>query len=83
MALQYTLAGAYEENGQIHQALEMLEQVVKIEEITLSEDHHSRLVSQNAFASAYQENGLIQQAVKLLEQVVKIPEITLSEDHPG
>ncbi len=46
-----------------------LERLAKIAEVTLSEDHPSRLASQYALAGAYQANGQIRQAVKILERL--------------
>jgi len=68
--------------GRFEQVIELLEQVVKIRETTLVEDHRDRLTSQHELGSAYLSNGQIKQAVELLEQVVKIKDITLTEDHP-
>ncbi|KAM0145413.1 hypothetical protein ACHAPG_011617, partial [Botrytis cinerea] len=79
---QHELARTYQANGQIKEAVALLEQVVKIEEITLAEDHPDRLASQHELARTYQANGQIKEAVALLEQVVKIEETTLAEDHP-
>jgi hypothetical protein len=69
--------------GKVKDAVSLLEQVVKIREQTLAEDHPSRLASQHALARAYQANGQVKEAVSLLEQVVKIWEQTLAEDHPS
>ena len=49
-ASQHELASAYEANGQIKEAVELLEHVVKVKE-KLAEDHPSRLVSQDLLAS--------------------------------
>ena len=70
-------------HGKIREAVSLLEQVVKIGEQTLAEDHPSRLASQHALARAYRANGQVREAVSLLEQVVKIREQTLAEDHPS
>src|SRR5436309_126089 len=59
---QHELAGAYQANGQIKQAVELLEYVVKIRERVLAEDHLSRLASQHELARAYQADGQIKQA---------------------
>ncbi len=69
--------------GQAKYAVQLLEQVVKIREITLNEDHPDRLASQHSLARAYQANDQLRLAVQLLEQVVKIQETTLNEDHPS
>ena len=68
--------------GKCKEAVSLLEQVVKIREQTVAEDHPSRLNSQRELAGAYRENGKPRQAVSVLEQVVKIREQTLAEDHP-
>ncbi|MCJ1425649.1 hypothetical protein MMC29_003549, partial [Sticta canariensis] len=81
LASQHALAGAYQANGQVGDAVELLEHVVKIEE-KLAEDHPSRLASQHGLAGAYQANGQVGDAVKLLEHVVKIQE-KLAESHPS
>ena len=80
LASQHELASAYTANGQIDQAVTLLEHVVNIKGM-LAEDHPSRLVSQHELASAYEANGQIDEAVILLEHVVRIRE-KLAEDHP-
>ena len=69
--------------GKIKEAVSLLEQVVKIGEQTLAEDHPDRLASQHALARAYRANRQVREAVSLLEQVVKIQEQTLAEGHPS
>ncbi|MCJ1449247.1 MAG: hypothetical protein MMC23_009767 [Stictis urceolatum] len=64
-------------------AVELLEQVVRIQEMTLTENHPNRLASQHELARAYQANGQIKKVVELLEQVVRIEETTLTENHPS
>ncbi|KAL1912582.1 hypothetical protein Sste5344_001600 [Sporothrix stenoceras] len=80
LASQHELAGAYHANGQIQEAVDLLEHVVKVKE-KLAEDHPDRLTSQHALAWAYHANGQIPKAVDLLEHVVKVRE-KLAEDHP-
>jgi thioredoxin-like negative regulator of GroEL len=67
----------------VTEAVELLEQVVRIEETTLAEDHPCRLASQHALARAYQGNGQVTEAVELLEQVVKIKRSKLYKGHPS
>ncbi|KAL2044651.1 hypothetical protein N7G274_002425 [Stereocaulon virgatum] len=81
LASQHALAGAYEANGQVDEAVTLLEHVVKVQE-KLAEDHPSRLASQHALAGAYRANGQVDEAVTLLEHVVKVQE-KLAEDHPS
>ncbi|KAL8942228.1 MAG: hypothetical protein Q9211_001495, partial [Gyalolechia sp. 1 TL-2023] len=82
LASQHVLAGAYEADGQVKEAVKLLEHVVAIEK-ELKEDNPSRLASQHALAIAYKEDGQVKEAVKLLEHVVAIREKVLKEDHPS
>ena len=68
--------------GKTSKAVQLQEQVVKIQEQIRGEDHPDRLTSQYELAGAYQANGQVEDAVQLLEHVVKIEEQTLAEDHP-
>ncbi|KAF2968835.1 hypothetical protein GQX73_g4720 [Xylaria multiplex] len=81
LASQHVLAIAYQSNGQVPEAVELLEHVVSIRK-TLAEDHPSRLASQYALAAAYQANGQVPEAVELLEHVISIRK-TLAENHPS
>ncbi|PVH91900.1 hypothetical protein DM02DRAFT_702546, partial [Periconia macrospinosa] len=56
---QHELAGAYQANGQVKEAVKLLEGVVAIRTEVLAEDHPSRLASQHALAIAYQANGQV------------------------
>ncbi len=80
LALQRALALAYQANGQVEEAVQLLEHVVQVEE-KLADDHPSRLASQHALADAYQANGQIEEAVQLLEHVVQVQK-KLADDHP-
>ena len=80
LTAQHELAIAYQANGQVDEAIKLLEHVVKVEE-KLAEDYPDRLASQHELAIAYQANGQVGEAVKLLEHVVKVRE-KLSDDHP-
>jgi Tetratricopeptide repeat len=71
------------DHGKIKEAVALLEEVVKIKEQSLAEDHPSRLASQRALAGAYKTNGQVKEAVALLEEVMKIQEQSLAEDHPS
>jgi tetratricopeptide (TPR) repeat protein len=78
---KYPLGIAYQDNGQTTQAVEPLENVVRVEE-KLAEDYPDRLASQHVLASVYWSNGQITEAVATLEHVVKVQE-KLAEDHPS
>ncbi|EXL66951.1 hypothetical protein FOPG_16902 [Fusarium oxysporum f. sp. conglutinans race 2 54008] len=78
LASQHTLAMAYEANGQIKKAVELLEH-----QTILTENHPDRLVSQHELAMAYEANGQIKEAVELLEHVVAIGQTTWAENHPN
>jgi hypothetical protein len=51
----HALAGAYEANGQVKEAVVLLEQVVKIRETTLADDHPDWLVSERALSYFLQQ----------------------------
>jgi tetratricopeptide (TPR) repeat protein len=70
------------DHGKVKEAIPLMEQLVKIREQSLAEDHPDRLTSQHALAIAYRANGQVKEAVALLEKVVKIQEQSLAEDHP-
>jgi hypothetical protein len=82
LASQGVLASAYQANGQVKQAVALLEHVVIVQEASLAEDHPVRLASQHALAGAYRANGQVKQAVALLEHVVEAAQNVLTEDHP-
>ena len=54
---QHNLTGAYQADGQVKKAVELLEYVVTIRETTLAEDHPDRLGSQQDLTWAYQADG--------------------------
>jgi tetratricopeptide (TPR) repeat protein len=82
LASQHTLAEAYEANGKVQSAVELLEHIVAIRERVLAEDHPNRLASQHELARAYQANGQVKEAIQLLQHIVVIQERVLAEDHP-
>ncbi|GKU08156.1 unnamed protein product, partial [Fusarium langsethiae] len=69
-------------DGQIKEAVELLEHVVTIRETTLAENHPDRLASQHALAGAYRANGQMKEALELLKHVVAVEETMLAENHP-
>ncbi|KAE8334208.1 hypothetical protein BDV24DRAFT_156994 [Aspergillus arachidicola] len=80
---QHILGGAYRANGQIKQAVELLEHVVAVKESALAEEHPDRLASQHTLGGAYRANRQIKQAMELLENVVAVKERVLAEERPS
>jgi thioredoxin-like negative regulator of GroEL len=83
LASQHELAGAYEANGQVEEAVTLLEQVVKIRGTIQAEMHPDRLASQYELARAYGVNGQVKEAIALLEYVVKIDRLKFHKGHPS
>ena len=81
LGLEYTLAVVYNRDRQSPKAIELLEHVVRVED--LKETHPNRLASQQELAIAYRENEQVKDAIELLEQVVNIQETNLTENHPA
>jgi tetratricopeptide (TPR) repeat protein len=81
LRLEYTLAVVYNRDRQSSKAVELLEHVVRVQD--LEETHPHRLASQHELAIAYRENGQVEDAIKLLEHVVNIQETSLTENHPS
>ncbi|KAF5701635.1 ankyrin protein 3 [Fusarium globosum] len=81
LSSQHELASAYLSNGQIEEAIELLENVIAIRRI-LAENDNSRLASQHVLAVAYRKKGLIKEAVELLEHVVAAAQAGLAENDP-
>lgn len=69
------------QDGRHKEAYTVVEQVAKIRETTLAQEHPDRLASQGLLATAYQANGQIKKAVMLHEGIVKIQKETLAQDH--
>jgi len=78
---QHVLAMTYRANGQVKEAVHLLEHVVAVHKHALAEDHPHRLASQHELASAYRVDGQVDKAVRLLEHVVAIRKSVLVEDH--
>ncbi|PSN58876.1 hypothetical protein BS50DRAFT_641408 [Corynespora cassiicola Philippines] len=70
---EHVLAIAYQADGQVKKAVDLLEKIVETQEV-LAKEHPSRLASQHALAMAYRIDGQIKKAVDLLEKIVGIRE---------
>jgi hypothetical protein len=79
---QHGLAMAYQSNGQIKEAVSLLEAVVKFSEQTQGEDHPDRLTSQHVLATMFWDLGQHATALQLMEHVVEVRKKVLDEDHP-
>ncbi|KAJ4286553.1 hypothetical protein N0V90_013253 [Kalmusia sp. IMI 367209] len=82
LTAQHVLGVFYEANGQIKEAVTILEHVVRVSNASLAETHPDRLASQQALSVSYEANGQIKEAIAMLEHVVKVEETTLAETHP-
>ena len=71
LASQHALASAYERDGQVKKAIELLEYVVTIHE-SLGNDHPVRLESQLELARVYHTNGQVEKAIEMAEHMAKI-----------
>lgn len=71
LTAQNDLAHAYSANGQITEAITLLEEVVEIQKYKPPE-HSQRLASQHSLAMTYLRNGQVKEAISLLEEVVEI-----------
>jgi tetratricopeptide (TPR) repeat protein len=79
---QHELGVSYQANGQVEDAVKLLEHVVKVRDVKLAETDGERLASQHALGVSYWANGQVEDAVRLLEHVVKVQDGTLAEAHP-
>jgi tetratricopeptide (TPR) repeat protein len=79
---QHLRAVLAERDGDVPQAVALLEGVVKIR-AKLGEDHPELLASQYDLGKAYLTAGNLPRAVETFEHVVLTEEKTLAEDHPS
>ncbi|KAH8834502.1 hypothetical protein DL96DRAFT_1810756 [Flagelloscypha sp. PMI_526] len=76
------LAWTYSDLGQYRDALELKEQVVKLQKRMLGEDHPHTLTCMNNLANTYSDLGQHRDALELKEQVLKLRKRILGEEHP-
>ncbi|KAL8847183.1 MAG: hypothetical protein Q9221_007768 [Calogaya cf. arnoldii] len=68
--------------GKVKEAVSLLEEVVKIREQILAQDHPSRLASQHELATIYWDLNRHNNAVHMMKHVVGIRSKVLDEQHP-
>jgi hypothetical protein len=73
----------YRANGQVKEAVSLLEQVVKISEQTLAEDHPDQLASQQVLTTFYWDFNRRNTALDITKRIVKIRRQVLDEHHPA
>ncbi|KAL2886104.1 putative acyl transferase acyl hydrolase lysophospholipase [Ceratocystis lukuohia] len=81
--LEFKIGLCLRRDGNIRDAVRMLDHVVKRKEKTLAADHPSYLMCQHALAKAYLDDGQTEKAVSTLEHLVKTDEKALAADHPS
>jgi hypothetical protein len=78
---QLQLADALSADGQVEEAIKLLEYATKIREEALPIANFKRLELQEQLAGEYLDNGQVEKATELLEHVVKIQEEALPIAH--
>ncbi|KAF5972527.1 kinesin light chain, partial [Fusarium coicis] len=78
---QYTLALAYLQNGQVSEAIELMEHVVAASEATPIEDNRSRIEFESLLAFVYASKGQSEDETRMYLHVFKSMD-NLSEDDP-
>ncbi len=82
LAARNNLANAYQEAGQLDQAIPLYEQTLATCERVLGPDHPDTLASRNNLASAHREAGQLDQAFALHQDTLAARERVLGPDHP-
>ncbi|KAH8693883.1 hypothetical protein BGW36DRAFT_463515 [Talaromyces proteolyticus] len=70
------------ENGGTTDAIQMLEEVLKLQRSKLSNNHPNTLSTMNSLANRYREIGRPVEALQLSEEVVDLLKTKLGDDHP-
>lgn len=71
------------ENGWTKAALQLTEEVVRLQKSKHGEDHPNTLTSMNNLASRYSEAGRLGEALQLTEEVLTLWKSKLGKDHPN
>jgi len=79
---EYQLGRAYQVDGQVKRAVELLEHVVAVDAKIYIEEHPNRLTAQHELTSVYQADGQVKKVVELLEHVVAVRTRVQAEEHP-
>ena len=83
LASQHNLAEAYLHNGQIDEAVELLERISQFKKKQSAMYEASLLDAQHVLALAYLSNSQVDKSIKLLEHVIEVWKTTVREDHPS
>lgn len=76
-----TLAGVYQDNKRLPEAIVLLEKVSKGQEVTLGTDHFVTLTTQVNLAHAYHQAGRLTEAITLNQTVLQKERTSLGEEH--
>jgi hypothetical protein len=82
LSSQHTLAFAYNADGQVDSAIQLLEHVVTVRTKALAVEHPNRLASQHELARAYLADGQVEGAIQLLEHDVAVEAKVFAMGHP-
>lgn len=83
LAVQHELGKAHLENGRVLEAIEVLENVVKVRGKLHDQNHVDSLASQHELAIAYIQNDQPSEAIRLLEHVVMTEGRIFEKSHIG
>ncbi|PNP74375.1 hypothetical protein FNYG_12424 [Fusarium nygamai] len=78
---EYTLTLAYLQNGQVSEAIELMEHVVTASEATPIEDHRSRIEFESLLAFVYASKGQSEDETRMYRHVLKSMDNLSEDDH--
>jgi tetratricopeptide (TPR) repeat protein len=76
------LALAYKAQGRYEEAIEKLEEVLRIDEKTIGKEHSGYAITLNNLASVYKDQGKYNEAIEKFEEALRIDEKTIGKEHP-